>query len=184
LLLRTLTRATTTTFHAGTTGSAAPSAHELAPDLGGFTATGAAGAGKAVANRSGASRARALRTGPPPAAAATALPVGSVTGTAVNRTINGLDVFDQRTANGGNQFTVEPPDQALCVGNGLHVVEAVNDVLRVFGTDGTTQTGVEDLNTLLGYPAQFNRTTGKVGPFVTDPVCLFDARRRPSSSPR
>ena len=172
--LRTLTRATTTTFHAGTPGSAAPSAHELAPDLQGSTATGAAGAGKAVANRSGSSRARALRTGPPPAAAATALPVGSVTGTAVNQRINGLNVFDQRTANGGNQFTVEPPDQALCVGNG-HVVEAVNDVLRVFSTDGSTQTGVEDLNTLLGYPAQINRTTKAEGPFVTDPVCLFDA---------
>ena len=107
--MRTLTRATTTTFHAGTPGSAAPSAHELAPDLQGSTATAAAGAGKAVANRSGASRARALRTGPPPAAAATALSVGSVTGTTVNQRINGLNVLDQRTANAGNQFTVEPP---------------------------------------------------------------------------
>ena len=30
----------------------------------------------------------------------------------------GLNLFQQRYARGGNQFTVEPPDQGLCVGNG------------------------------------------------------------------
>jgi hypothetical protein len=39
----------------------------------------------------------------------------------------GLNLFQQRYARGGNQFTVEPPDQGLCVGNG-YVVEAVNPV--------------------------------------------------------
>ena len=39
----------------------------------------------------------------------------------------GLNFYQQRYARGGNQFSVEPPDQALCVGNG-YVVEAVNDV--------------------------------------------------------
>jgi hypothetical protein len=34
------------------------------------------------------------------------------------RSIDGLNHRDQRTANGGNQFSVEPPDQGLCVGNG------------------------------------------------------------------
>ena len=43
---------------------------------------------------------------------------------------DGLNLRDQRTANGGNQFTVEPPDQGLCVGNGF-ILETVNDVLRV-----------------------------------------------------
>jgi hypothetical protein len=86
---------------------------------------------------------------------------------------NGLNFRDQRTANGGNQFSVEPPDQGLCVGNGF-VVEAVNTVLRVFDTSGSPLTGVVDLNTFFGYPAQFNRTTGLQGPFVTDPSCLFD----------
>ena len=46
---------------------------------------------------------------------------------------HGLDHFDQRTANGGNQFSVEPPDQGLCVGNGF-VMETVNDVIQVFDT--------------------------------------------------
>ena len=42
----------------------------------------------------------------------------------------GLNHRDQRLANGGNQFSLEPPDQALCVGNGF-TVEVVNSVLRV-----------------------------------------------------
>src|SRR6478672_328523 len=33
----------------------------------------------------------------------------------------GLNLYQQRYARGGNQFTVEPPDQALCVGNGFVV---------------------------------------------------------------
>ncbi len=40
---------------------------------------------------------------------------------------DGMNHRDQRTANGGNQFSLEPPDQGLCVGNG-HVVEVINDV--------------------------------------------------------
>ena len=50
----------------------------------------------------------------------------------------GLNLFQQRYARGGNQFTVEPPDQALCVGNG-HVLEAVNDVLNVYDKTGASQ---------------------------------------------
>jgi hypothetical protein len=90
---------------------------------------------------------------------------------------DGLNHRDQRTANGGKQFSVEPPDQGLCVGGG-HVVEAVNDVFRVFNADGTGQTGVVDLNTFFGYEAQIDRTTGRQGPFVTDPTCLFDPTTR------
>jgi hypothetical protein len=86
---------------------------------------------------------------------------------------DGLNLRQQRLANGGNQFTVEPPDQGLCVGNGF-TVESVNDVFRVFHQDGSPATGVVDLNTFYGYPAQFNRTTGAQGPFVTDPSCYFD----------
>jgi hypothetical protein len=59
------------------------------------------------------------------------------------------------------------------VGNG-YVLETVNDVLRVFDTNGNPLTGVIDQNTFYGYPAQFNRTTFEQGPFVTDPSCLYD----------
>jgi hypothetical protein len=85
----------------------------------------------------------------------------------------GLNHFDQRFANNGNQFSLEPPDQALCVGNG-YVVEAVNSVLRVWDTSGNALTGVQDLNTFFGYPAAIDRTTGEFGPQVIDPVCYYD----------
>ena len=87
---------------------------------------------------------------------------------------NGLNLRDQRLANSGNQFTVEPPDQGLCAGNGF-VMESVNDVLRVFDTSGNPLTGVIDLNTFYGYSAQFDRTSGLEGPFVTDPSCYYDS---------
>jgi hypothetical protein len=88
--------------------------------------------------------------------------------------VDGLNFRQQRLANGGNQFSVEPPDQGMCVGNGF-VVESVNDVIRVFHTaDGAPVTGVEDLNTFYGYPPAIIRATGVRGPFVTDPSCLFD----------
>jgi len=88
--------------------------------------------------------------------------------------INALSHRDQRLANGGNQFSLEPPDQALCVGNG-YTVEAVNSVLRVFSSaTGAALTGVQDLNTFFRYPAAINRVTGAVGDNVIDPVCLYD----------
>ena len=85
---------------------------------------------------------------------------------------DGMTFRQQRLANGGNQFSIEPPDQGLCAGNGF-VVESVNDLLRVFDTAGNTLKTV-DLNTFYGYPAAINRTTGAEGPEVTDPSCLFD----------
>jgi hypothetical protein len=89
----------------------------------------------------------------------------------------GLNLQNQRFANGGNQFSVEPPDQALCAGNGF-IVEAVNDVFRAYHTDGSAATGVIDLNTFYNYPPAIVRTgphAGERGPSITDPVCLFDA---------
>ena len=87
---------------------------------------------------------------------------------------DGLNLRDQRTANGGKQFTVEPPDQALCAGNGF-VLESVNDVLRVYSTSGQAKTGVVDLNTFYRYPAANDRKTNTFGPSITDPVCSYDA---------
>jgi hypothetical protein len=103
----------------------------------------------------------------------------------------GLNHYQQRYSRGGNQFSVEPPDQALCVGNGYEL-EAVNDVLNIFNTAGqsvlpdNTATNIVsgfprdvnhavDLNSFYGYAAAINRTTGVRGPFVTDPTCLYDA---------
>ena len=94
-------------------------------------------------------------------------------GSSAKVSFDGLNLRQQRLANGGNQFTVEPPDQGLCVGNG-YVLESVNDVLRVYDRSGTPLTGVVDLNTFYNYAPAINRTTGASGPFVTDPSCIFD----------
>src|SRR5258708_6374717 len=88
-------------------------------------------------------------------------------------TFDGLNHRQQRRANGGNQFSLEPPDQGLCAGNGVEM-EIINDVMRVYNPNGSAAQGVEDLNTFLGYPAQIVRSTGTFGPFVTDPSCYFD----------
>src|SRR5882724_855709 len=86
---------------------------------------------------------------------------------------DGLNHRNQRLANGGNQFSLEPPDQGLCVGNGF-VMETVNDVIRVFNTAGTALTDPIAQNSFYGYAPAINRTTGVRGPFVTDPSCLYD----------
>ena len=109
----------------------------------------------------------------------------------VKTSFEGLNLYQQRYARGGNQFTVEPPDQGLCVGNGYEV-EAVNDVFNVFDASGksvlpdNTATNIVsghprnvnhavDLNSLFGYAPAINRTTGVRAQFVTDPSCLYDA---------
>src|SRR5439155_2013390 len=86
---------------------------------------------------------------------------------------DGLNHRQQRLANGGNQFSLEPPDQGLCAGNG-YVMETVNSVLRVYDTAGNALIGVTDQNTFYGYPPAINRSTGVRGPFVIDPSCYFD----------
>ena len=87
----------------------------------------------------------------------------------------GLDFFDQRFANNGNQFSVEPPDQGLCAGNGF-VVESTNDVLEISDSAGNALTPAVDLNTFYGYPAAINRLASPLqfGPSITDPSCYFD----------
>src|SRR6516165_222007 len=105
----------------------------------------------------------------------------------------GLNHYQQRYSRGGNQFSVEPPDQGMCVGNGF-VVEVVNDVFNVYSAatgasvlpDNTATNIVGgfprnvnnavDLNSFYGYPPAINRSTGIRGQFVTDPSCIFDAQ--------
>ncbi len=87
---------------------------------------------------------------------------------------DGLNFHDQRYSNGGNQFSVEPPDQGLCAGNGF-VMESVNDVLAIYSSSGNKLVGPVDLNSFYGYPAAINRSTGAYGPSITDPSCYYDA---------
>jgi len=88
--------------------------------------------------------------------------------------VDGITHRQQRLANNGNQFSTEPPDQALCVGNRF-VVEAVNDAIQVRSAKrGRALSGVQDLNSFFKKPAAFDRTRNVFGPFITDPVCLYD----------
>jgi hypothetical protein len=86
---------------------------------------------------------------------------------------DGLTLRDQRLASGGNQFTVEPPDQSLCVGNG-YVVEAVNDVFRIYDARGKALSDAVALNAFYGYAPAIDRATGVFGPSITDPSCYYD----------
>jgi hypothetical protein len=110
----------------------------------------------------------------------------------LNTSFEGLNFYQQRYARGGNQFSIEPPDQGLCVGNGFEL-EAINDVLNVYNASGqsvlpdNTATNIVggfprnvnhsvDLNSFYGYPPAVNRTTGAQGPELTDPSCIYDAQ--------
>src|SRR6266699_5535672 len=94
----------------------------------------------------------------------------------LNLNFAGLNHYQQRYSRGGNQFSVEPPDQGMCVGNGF-VVEVVNDVFNVFSAatgasalpDNTATNIVGgfprnvdhavDLNSFYGYGPAIDRTT-------------------------
>ena len=92
----------------------------------------------------------------------------------------GLNHYDQRVAGTGaftnTQFSLEPPDQGLCVGNGF-VVEAVNTVIRVRNAaTGALITDAMPLNQFFKLAPEFQRTTPAVfGDFTSDPKCYFDS---------
>ncbi len=91
----------------------------------------------------------------------------------LRQSFEGLNHFDQRTANNGNQFSIVPPDQGLCVGNGFSL-ETINTVLQVYDARGNALSPVTDLNTFYGYAPAIDRTNIIFGPSITDPSCLFD----------
>jgi hypothetical protein len=120
----------------------------------------------------GAGKNRSIAKGLSPGVDVAATPLAQANPTLL-RSFHGLDHFAQRTANGGNQFSTEPPDQGLCAGGGF-VLETVNSALRVFDATGAPLTGVVDLNSFYGYPAAFDRAAVRFGPDVFDPSCYFD----------
>jgi len=86
----------------------------------------------------------------------------------------GITHFDQRNANGGNQFSVEPPSNGLAVGNG-YVVEGVNNAIQVYSTSGTPLlAAVVSTNQLFGVAPAINRSNGVNGVFPTDIRVFYD----------
>jgi hypothetical protein len=194
-----LTASAGTATGASASGSLVPRVGTGSPQTGAFSPSGSGD----VFDEEFADEGQEEGEGPNPYGGAISLSTGTGSGASINSAkkaksnpqfntgFEGLNFYQQRYARGGNQFSVEPPDQALCVGNG-YVLEAVNDVLNIYNTAGAsvlpdnTQTNIVagfprnvnhavDLNSFYGYPPAINRSTGIRGQFVTDPTCIYDA---------
>jgi hypothetical protein len=81
---------------------------------------------------------------------------------------------DQRLANGGNQFSIEPPNPSVAVGNGF-VLVGVNNAIQVYNTSGVPQLPVVvATNQLFGLPPAIDRATNRRGVYPTDMQVFFD----------
>src|ERR1700694_3469032 len=78
------------------------------------------------------------------------------------RHFNGVSSLDSQVTNLDAKF--EPPDTALCEGNGF-VLEPVNSAYRIYRTNGTSIAGPFNINDLFGL--------GKLE-FTSDPRCYYD----------
>ncbi len=156
----------------------APDAQVQPNELGPTPAGDSSGAGSSQVF--GVNRSRSIEhTAPsvPLAPLAAGVGVSSSGPLSVLSSFDGLNHRQSRLANGGRQFSLEPPDQGLCVGNGFQM-EIINDVLRVYQANGTPFGGAEDLNTFFGYGPAIIRATPTTpavfGEFSTDPSCFYD----------
>ena len=112
------------------------------------------------------------------AASGVPLPAGQNVVTDTGTGFAGINHYQQRYAGtgayAGTQFSLEPPDQALCAGAG-YVVESINTAVAVYNTSGVLQGGVTPLNQFFSLAPEINRTTGVYGDFTSDPKCYYDS---------
>jgi hypothetical protein len=109
-------------------------------------------------------------------------PVGNGFSSGVFFGLPGIRQVDQALAFTGsaNGFNgqLEPPDQGLSVGNGL-VIEAINNAIAVYLTDGTPVIPPLAMNVLYQVAPTFTLgSAGQVisfGPFLSDPRVYYDA---------
>jgi hypothetical protein len=86
----------------------------------------------------------------------------------------GITHLQQRLANGGNQFSVEPPNPSIAAGNG-YLLEGVNNAIQVFDMSGNPRLPAAlSSNQLFALPAAIDRTTGVRGVFPTDMRVFYD----------
>ncbi len=98
----------------------------------------------------------------------------------VELAFNGLTHRDQRLAGTGTyantQFSTEPPDEALAVGNGF-VVQAVNAALAISDAKtGALKQGPTALNQFFRLKPEINRASGAYGDFTSDPRAYYDSQ--------
>jgi hypothetical protein len=90
---------------------------------------------------------------------------------------NGLSHFDQRNAGTGaftnTQFSLEPPDQGLCVSSKF-VLDTINTAMEVRTPSGTLKSGPTPLNQFFGLTPEVDRVNLVFGDFTSDPKCYFD----------
>jgi hypothetical protein len=144
----------TTTYAGATAGTVAPSsAASLAPQ-GAFTT-----------HTRGARRPHQRVAAATPAAGPPYAPGSKLGGAlpSLPANFNGVGSRDSGVTNFGHEF--EPPDQALCVGNGF-VLEMVNSAYTVYDTGGKALAGPFNVN------GPFNEGLTE---FTSDPRCYFDA---------
>jgi hypothetical protein len=148
----------------------------------GTTAPAAASSGGGFVNTiSDATAPREIGT---PSSVRSALALPSPNGTALSTSAGGAQTFpglthaDQRLAGTGpyanTQFSLEPPDQGLCVGNGF-VLESVNDAFAVYSKAGAQLTPTTALNQFFKRSPAIIRSPVVIrGDFLSDPKCYFD----------
>jgi hypothetical protein len=93
---------------------------------------------------------------------------------------NGLTHRDQRFAGTGvyanTQFSTEPPDEGLAIGNGF-VLQTVNAALAVYDANtGTLRQGPTALNQFFRLKPEINRSRGSYGDFTSDPRAYYDGQ--------
>jgi hypothetical protein len=91
---------------------------------------------------------------------------------------NGISHRDQRFAGTGTyantQFSTEPPDEGLAVGNGF-VLQTVNAALSIYDANtGVVRQGPTALNQFLHLKPEIDRSTGTYGDFTSDPRAYYD----------
>ena len=104
----------------------------------------------------------------------------SLAGTNVNLAFNGINHRDQRIAGTGaftnTQFSTEPPDEGLAVGNGF-VLQTVNAALAIYDANsGSLRQGPTALNQFFHLKPEINRSTATYGDFTSDPRAYYDTQ--------
>jgi len=116
----------------------------------------------------GASKLSSLATVDPPLQSLSVVQAPGTSG------FNALSHLDQRNAYGGNQFSLEPPNQSIAVGNG-YVLEGVNDAIQIYTTSGVPVLPmVLASNQAFGLAPAINWVTGVNGVYLTDMRVFFD----------
>jgi len=88
----------------------------------------------------------------------------------------GVNLMDTRSADNGNAYSIEPPDQGLCT-NGTYVLEPVNDAFAIYDTSGNMVRGPKSLNSFFTNDVAITRTSSDGSPFgqfLSDPKCYWD----------